>query len=117
MGRSKTNEDFEALFEAHYRPENDRNTLIDQATRNSRSLTQIVDVRASARTAPGSFIPVPDKEDNLPVFGAVAKRRSPEKKSKIQSKLEQAAARNLNISSVIETTEQLEETKELDVAS
>ena len=104
MGRSKSNEDFEALFDEHYRPDNERNTMIDQNTRNSRSLTQIVDVSASARTAPGRFVPVPDNDD-LPVFGAVAKRRSPEKKSKIQSKLEQAAARNLYMSTVIQTTE------------
>ena len=57
--------------------------MIDETTRNSRALTQIMDVNRSART--NEFIPVPDNYLESPSFGVKINRTSPEKshKSKI----------------------------------
>ena len=71
-----------------------------------------MDVNTSARTA-GRFVPVPDQYEEAPVFGGAKKQLSPDKshKSKIQAKLEQAAARNLDFSEIEEVNEQFEESK------
>ena len=57
--------------------------MIDETTRNSRALTQIMDVNRSAKT--NEFVPVPDDYSESPSFGFKMIRTSPEKshKSKI----------------------------------
>ena len=57
--------------------------MIDETTRNSRALTQIMDVNRSAKT--NDFVPVPDDYLESPSFGLRITRTSPEKshKSKI----------------------------------